>query len=121
MAFADWLLHIMRSPGKRLDLLQMSLEQAQQLQAYLLKCAMHGDDAISPCAKLPASDSRFVELVKQFTFLADAESAGIVMGAQVPIILTSHADAPRARIASCAVAVLMAQAAKAPAMVMAES
>jgi phosphotransacetylase len=52
-------------------------------------------------------------LAKQLTFLAGAEAAGIVMGAQVPIILTSRADAPRARIASCAVAVLVTQAAKA--------
>jgi len=54
-------------------------------------------------------------LAKQLTFLADAEAAGVVMGAQVPIILTSRADALRARIVSCAVAVLIAQAAKRPA------
>jgi phosphotransacetylase len=51
-------------------------------------------------------------LAKQLTFLAGADAAGVVMGAQVPIILTSRADAPRARIASCAVAVLLAQAAR---------
>lgn len=51
-------------------------------------------------------------LAKQLSFLAGAEAAGIVMGAQVPIILTSRADASRARIASCAVAVLVAQAAR---------
>ncbi|KAA0068334.1 bifunctional enoyl-CoA hydratase/phosphate acetyltransferase [Rhodanobacter sp. T12-5] len=50
-------------------------------------------------------------LAKQLTFLAGADAAGVVMGAQVPIILTSRADAPRARIASCAVAVLLVQAA----------
>ena len=50
---------------------------------------------------------------KQLSFLAGAEAAGIVMGAQVPIVLTSRADASRARIASCAVAVLVAQAARA--------
>lgn len=49
-------------------------------------------------------------LAKQLTFLADADAAGVVMGARVPIILTSRADAPRARIASCAVAVLVARA-----------
>jgi phosphotransacetylase/acyl dehydratase len=49
-------------------------------------------------------------LAKQLTFLAGADAAGVVMGAQVPIILTSRADAPRARIASCAVAVLLVQA-----------
>ena len=51
-------------------------------------------------------------LAKQLTFLAGADAAGVVMGAQVPIILTSRADAPRARIASCAVAVLLVQAAR---------
>ncbi len=46
-------------------------------------------------------------LAKQLTFLADADAAGVVLGARVPIVLTSRADSPRARIASCAVAVLM--------------
>jgi phosphotransacetylase len=47
-------------------------------------------------------------LAKQLTFLAKADSAGLVLGARVPIILTSRADTVRARIASCAVAVLVA-------------
>jgi len=51
-------------------------------------------------------------LAKQLSFLGGAEAAGIVMGAQVPIVLSSRADTPRARIASCAVAVLVAQASK---------
>jgi phosphate acetyltransferase len=45
-------------------------------------------------------------LVKELTFLANSDAAGIVLGAQVPIILTSRADSVRARLASCAVAVL---------------
>jgi phosphate acetyltransferase len=49
-------------------------------------------------------------LAKQLTFLADAECAGLVLGARVPIILTSRADSVRARIASCAVAMLSAHA-----------
>lgn len=49
-------------------------------------------------------------LAKQLTFLAGADAAGIVMGARVPIILTSRADTPRTRIASCVVAALLAQA-----------
>lgn len=49
-------------------------------------------------------------LAKQLSFLAGADAAGVVMGATVPIILTSRADSPRARIASCAVAVLVANA-----------
>lgn len=49
-------------------------------------------------------------LAKQLTFLAGADSAGLVLGARVPIILTSRADSVRARIASCAVAMLVAHA-----------
>ena len=52
-------------------------------------------------------------LAKQLSFLAGADAAGVVVGARVPIILTSRADSERTRIASCAVAVLMARAAKA--------
>ncbi len=48
-------------------------------------------------------------LAKQLTFLAGADAAGVVLGARVPIILTSRADAERTRIASCAVAVLIAR------------
>ena len=47
-------------------------------------------------------------LAKQLTFLANADSAGLVLGARVPIILTSRADSVRSRIASCAVAMLVA-------------
>ena len=49
-------------------------------------------------------------LAKQLSFLAGADAAGVVVGARVPIILTSRADSERTRIASCAVAVLMARA-----------
>ena len=42
-------------------------------------------------------------LAKQLSFLANADSAGLVLGARVPIILTSRADSVRSRIASCAV------------------
>lgn len=49
-------------------------------------------------------------LAKQLTFLAGADAAGVVVGAKVPIILTSRADSERTRVASCAVAVLMTQA-----------
>ncbi len=50
-------------------------------------------------------------LAKQLSFLAGADAAGVVVGARVPIILTSRADSERTRLASCAVAVLMARAA----------
>ena len=49
-------------------------------------------------------------LAKSLTFLAGADAAGIVLGARVPIILTSRADTLIARLASCAVAALVAKA-----------
>ena len=49
-------------------------------------------------------------LAKNLSFLAKADAAGIVLGARVPIILTSRADSVRTRMASCAVAVLYADA-----------
>ena len=49
-------------------------------------------------------------LAKELTFLANADAAGIVLGARVPIILTSRADSVRARLASCAVAAIYAHA-----------
>lgn len=61
LAFADWWLHLLRSPGKRLDLLELGLEQAQQLHAYLLKCALPCDELARPCAVPPASDRRFAD------------------------------------------------------------
>ena len=49
-------------------------------------------------------------LAKNLIFLAHADAAGLVLGARVPVILTSRADSVRARMASCAVAVLYADA-----------
>ncbi len=49
-------------------------------------------------------------LAKSLSFLAGADAAGIVLGARVPIILTSRADSVMTRLASCAVAVLVAAA-----------
>ena len=49
-------------------------------------------------------------LAKSLSFLANADAAGIVLGARVPIILTSRADSVMTRLASCAVAALVAQA-----------
>ncbi len=55
-------------------------------------------------------------LAKNLSFLARADAAGIVLGARVPVILTSRADNVRSRMASCAVAMLLAysQMAKEP-------
>jgi phosphotransacetylase len=65
-----------------------------------------GDPSILVAPDLEAGNI----LAKQLIFLANADSAGLVLGARVPIILTSRADSVRSRIASCAVAVLVAHA-----------
>ena len=52
-------------------------------------------------------------LAKSLSFLAGAYAAGIVLGAKVPIVLTSRADGETARLASCALAAMVAQAARA--------
>ncbi|MBW7967707.1 phosphate acetyltransferase [Bradyrhizobium sp. BR 10261] len=49
-------------------------------------------------------------LAKNLAYFAKADGAGIVLGARVPVVLTSRADSPRARMASCAVAALYASA-----------
>jgi len=49
-------------------------------------------------------------LAKNLVYMAKADSAGIVLGARVPIVLTSRADSVRSRLASCAAAVLYANA-----------
>ncbi len=49
-------------------------------------------------------------LAKNLTFFAKADAAGIVLGARVPIVLTSRADSVRARMVSCAMAGLHADA-----------
>jgi phosphate acetyltransferase len=51
-------------------------------------------------------------LAKQLEYLADAQAAAIVLGASVPIVLTSRADTVQTRLASCAVALLLARHAK---------
>ena len=47
-------------------------------------------------------------LAKQLEYLAEAQAAGIVLGARVPIVLTSRADGPLVHMASCALALLVA-------------
>ena len=69
-----------------------------------IQSAVAGDPDILLAPDLEAGNI----LAKQLTFLANADAAGMVLGARVPIILTSRADSVRSRIASCAVAVLVA-------------
>ncbi len=49
-------------------------------------------------------------LAKQLQYLAGADSAGIVLGTRVPIVLTSRSDSVRTRLASTAILVLVANA-----------
>jgi phosphotransacetylase len=65
-----------------------------------------GDPDILLCPDLESGNM----LAKQLSFLANADSAGLVLGARVPIILTSRADSVRSRIASAAVAMMVAHA-----------
>src|SRR6185369_17220274 len=71
-----------------------------------IKSTVAGDPDILLAPDLEAGNI----LAKQLSFLANADSAGMVLGARVPIILTSRADSVRSRIASCAVASLVAHA-----------
>jgi phosphotransacetylase len=71
-----------------------------------IESAVAGDPDILLVPDLEAGNM----LAKQLIFLANADSAGLVLGARVPIILTSRADSVRARIASCAVATMAAHA-----------
>jgi len=71
-----------------------------------IRSAVAGDPDILLVPDLEAGNI----LAKQLTFLANADSAGLVLGARVPIILTSRADSVRSRIASCGIAMLAAHA-----------
>jgi phosphate acetyltransferase len=97
-----------------------------QITGALLDGPLALDNAISPEAaaikqiNLPVAGRANVLVVpdleagnmlaKSLSFLANADAAGIVLGARVPIILTSRADSLLTRLASCAVAVLVAAA-----------
>jgi len=74
-----------------------------------IKSAVAGDPDILLAPDLEAGNI----LAKQLTFLANADSAGMVLGARVPVVLTSRADSVRSKIASCAVAKLVAHARRA--------
>ena len=71
---------------------------------------IHSDVAGDPDILLAPDLEAGNILAKQLSFLANADSAGLVLGARVPVILTSRADSVRSRIASCAVAMLAAHA-----------
>ena len=78
--------------------------KAAQIKKIVSPVAGHADILVVP--DLEAGNM----LAKSLSFMADADAAGIVLGARVPIILTSRADSVTTRLASCAVAALVAQA-----------
>lgn len=80
--------------------------QAARIKGIDSPVAGHADVLIAP--DLDAGNM----LAKSLTFLAGAYAAGIVLGAKVPVILTSRADSEPTRLASCAVAALLTQAAR---------
>ena len=82
---------------------------AQAAETKGIKSAVAGDPDILLAPDLESGNI----LAKQLVFLANADSAGMVLGAKVPVILTSRADSVRSRIASCAVAKLVAHARRA--------
>ncbi len=75
-----------------------------------IESAVAGDPDILLAPDLEAGNM----LAKQLSFLARADSAGLVLGARVPIVLTSRADSVRSRIGSCAIAVLLAHERRSP-------
>lgn len=87
----------------------LAMDNAISLQAAKTKgiaSPVTGDADILVAPDLEAGNI----LAKQLTFLAKADAAGLVLGARVPIILTSRADNVRTRMASCGVALLVAHA-----------
>lgn len=78
----------------------------QAAQTKGIRSVVAGDPDILLAPDLEAGNI----LAKQLSFLANADSAGLVLGAKVPVILTSRADSVQSRIASCAIAMLAAHA-----------
>ncbi|HUN91770.1 MAG TPA: bifunctional enoyl-CoA hydratase/phosphate acetyltransferase [Burkholderiaceae bacterium] len=78
-------------------------EEAARTKGIVSPVAGHADILLVP--DLEAGNM----LAKQLEYLADAEMAGVVLGARVPIILTSRADKTLARLGSCAIALLVAR------------
>jgi phosphate acetyltransferase len=86
-------------------------EQAAQIKGVESPVAGKADVLIAP--NIEAANMMYKELM----FMAGAQTAGLVMGARVPLILTSRADTAQTRLFSCGLAVLLAEAtAKDPAL-----
>jgi phosphotransacetylase len=83
--------------------LDLSLEEAAKIKGIESPVAGRADILVVP--DLESGNM----LAKQLEYLAGAQSAGIVFGARVPIVLTRRADSPATRVASCAVALVFAR------------
>jgi phosphate acetyltransferase/phosphate butyryltransferase len=86
-------------------------EEAARTKGFVSPVAGQADILVVP--DLEAGNM----LAKQLEYLGQAQVAGIVLGARVPIMLTSRADGPLARLASCALAALLVQKSGAPAVI----
>ncbi|MEM6942328.1 MAG: phosphate acyltransferase, partial [Pseudomonadota bacterium] len=85
----------------------LAMDNAIDLQAARSKGIRSAVAGLAEVLVVPGIDAGNM-LAKQLTYIAHAEAAGVVMGALVPIILSSRADDDMARLASCAVAALHA-------------
>ncbi|ELF6204774.1 TPA: bifunctional enoyl-CoA hydratase/phosphate acetyltransferase [Pseudomonas putida] len=79
---------------------------AKAAQTKGIQSAVSGDPDILLMPNMEAGNI----LAKQLIYLSSADAAGLVLGARVPIVFTSRSDSPRSRIASCALALLLASA-----------
>ena len=110
--FARWPIAA-RSPAALLDG-PLALDNAISLEAAAIKKIVSPVAGRANVLVVPDLEAGNM-LAKSLSFLAGADAAGIVLGARVPIILTSRADSLLTRLASCAVAVLVAAARRASA------
>jgi phosphate acetyltransferase len=87
----------------------LAFDTAVSVQAAQIKGLVSPVAGVADVLLVPDLESGNM-LAKQLEYLGGAELAGVVLGARVPIVLTSRSDSARARLASCAVAVLRAAA-----------
>jgi phosphate acetyltransferase len=87
----------------------LAFDTAVSTQAAAIKQLVSPVAGVADVLLVPDLESGNM-LAKQLEYLGGAELAGVVLGAKVPIVLTSRSDSARARLASCAVAVLRAAA-----------
>jgi phosphotransacetylase len=92
----------------------LALDNAVSLSAAKTKGIISSVAGQADILMVPDLESGNI-LAKQLEYLADAAGAGIVVGARVPIVLTSRADAAPVRVASCAMALLVANLQRKPA------